>query len=226
MTQILRIMRAIHRLLLRTNPIHSLVVDQFHIMFYTSNAWEMVSWLGVPTWKCPFDLWIYQEIMYELRPDIVIESGTAFGGSALYLASLCDLLGHGRVLTIDIEPRPGRPAHARIDYLLGSSTDPQIVATVRERLNGAQRVLVILDSDHHRDHVLAELRAYAPVVSVGSYLILEDTNIGHPVPNPMGPGPMEAAIAFLHETDAFEIDRRREKLELTFNPRGYLRRVR
>lgn len=226
MTQILRIMRAIHRLLLRTNPIHSLVVDQFHIMFYTSNAWEMVSWLGVPTWKCPFDLWIYQEIMYELRPDIVIESGTAFGGSALYLASLCDLLGHGRVLTIDIEPRPGRPAHARIDYLLGSSTDPQIVATVRERLNGAHRVLVILDSDHHRDHVLAELRAYAPVVSVGSYLILEDTNIGHPVPNPMGPGPMEAAIAFLHETDAFEIDRRREKLELTFNPRGYLRRVR
>ena len=95
-----------------------------------------------------------------------------------------------------------------------------------ERAAGAGTVLVVLDSDHSRDHVLAEPRAYAPLVTPGSYLVVEDTNInGHPVYEAFGPGPMEAVQDFLKERDDFEADRSREKFLLTFNPRGWLRKL-
>ena len=84
-------------------------------------------WLGVRTDKCPLDLWIYQEMLHELRPDLIVETGTAFGGSALYFASLLDLLGHGRVLTIDLQPQESRPEHPRIEYFDGSSVAPATV---------------------------------------------------------------------------------------------------
>jgi cephalosporin hydroxylase len=97
---------------------------------------------------------------------------------------------------------------------------------VAERAAGAGRVLVVLDSDHSRDHVLAELRAYAPLVTPGSYLVVEDTNVnGHPVYEAFGPGPMEAVQDFLKERDDFEVDRSREKFLLTFNPGGWLRKL-
>jgi cephalosporin hydroxylase len=181
----------------------------------------------VETWKCPLDLWVYQEIMFERRPDVVVECGTAAGGSALFLASVCDLLGHGRVVSVDVEARAGRPAHPRIKYVLGSSVAPQVVGEVRAEVDGARRVMVILDSDHRREHVLGELGAYAGMVTPGDYLIVEDTNVnGHPVLHHFGPGPMEAVAEFLNGRDDFVADREREKFFLTFNPRGYLRRVR
>src|SRR5438105_7195486 len=139
------------------------VILGFHERYYGSRVWMNTHWRGVPTQKCPLDLWVYQEIMWSTRPDLVVETGTADGGSALYLASICDLLQHGRVITIDIDVRPGKPQHHRIEYLSGrSSVDPSVVAHVR-RQAGRGRVMVILDSDHSRDHVLAELRAYAPM---------------------------------------------------------------
>jgi cephalosporin hydroxylase len=211
--------------------VKSEIVDQFHKLYYDASVfdgtWQDTRWLGVGTRKCPFDLWIYQEMLYELRPDVIVECGTLNGGSALYFASICDLLGNGQVVTIDIEERPGRPEHDRVTYLVGSSTAPEIVERVRELIaaSGAERVLVILDSDHSRDHVLAELRAYAGLVTPGSYIVVEDTNVnGHPVEPDFGPGPMEALHEFLRETRDFEIDSAREKFYLTFNPRGYLRR--
>jgi cephalosporin hydroxylase len=179
----------------------------------------------VPTWKVPLDLWVYQELLWELRPGLVVETGTAHGGSALYLATLCQTLGHGRVVSVDIGHRPGRPAHPRLTYLTASSTDPWVVAQVAEQAKGAGTVLVVLDSDRRRDHVLAELRAYGPLATPGSYLVVEDTVVnGHPVAEGFGPGPMEAVAAFLAERDDFEVDRSREKLLLTFNPGGWLRR--
>jgi cephalosporin hydroxylase len=203
------------------------VREAFHRLYYYSGVWEQTFWLGVATQKCPLDLWIYQEILSEQRPDLIVETGTCRGGSALFLASICDLLRHGRVLTIDVERRADRPRHRRIRYLGGSSTDPAVVARVRAAARKAKRVLVILDSDHRKAHVLDELRAYAPLVSVGSYVIVEDTNInGHPVLPQFGPGPMEAARAFLARDRRFVVDRRREKLLLSFFPRGWLRRVR
>ncbi len=189
--------------------------------------WHQCTWLGVPTLKCPLDLWIYQEIVYSSRPGLIVECGTAYGGSALFLAGVCELLGHGCVVSVDIRPYAARPQHPRIRYLLGDSTSPDVLKVVRELAANASSVMVLLDSDHRRDHVLKELRLYGPMVSVGHYLIVEDTNInGHPVLEDFGPGPMEAVQAFLQEEDRFIADPDMERFGLTFNPKGYLKRVR
>ena len=203
-------------------------LQEFHKIYYGANArtWKDTFWRGIPVLKCPLDLWIYQEILYEVRPDFIVESGTKHGGSAYYLASICDFLGHGEVLTIDIEPQPNPPAHARITYLTGSSVDPDIFARATAAIPEGAAVLVVLDSDHSQAHVLHELKVWHSLVSVGSYLIVEDTNIsGHPVADHRGPGPWEAIAEWLPEHPWFERDIGREKFFLTFNPGGYLRRV-
>ena len=201
-------------------------VSRAHDVFYASNAWTQASWLGSQALKNPLDLWIYQEIMAETRPDVVIETGTYRGGSAHFLASVCDLLGSGEVVSIDIEQRRDEyPAHPRITYLAGrSSTDPDVLEEVRERVGG-RRTMIVLDSDHSQRHVDAELEAYAPLVPLGCYLIVEDSNIGQIRPDLM-PGPLQSIETFLAARSDFAIDREREKFLLTFNPSGYLKRVR
>jgi len=202
------------------------VTDAFHRLYYDTAVWKDTYWLGVHAQKCPLDLWIYQEILYEQRPDLIIETGTAHGGSALFLASVCELLGRGEIVTVDIHPIEDRPVHDRITYLTGSSTAAEVVSKVERLAEGREHILVILDSDHARDHVLDELRAYSRFVPAGGYLIVEDTNVnGHPVFPEHGPGPREAIEAFLTETDEFEVDATREKLFLTFNPGGFLRKI-
>ena len=201
------------------------ITDAFHRLYYDTKVWKDTYWLGVPTQKCPLDLWIYQELLYEQRPDLIVETGTAHGGSALYLACVCDQLGRGEIVTVDIYPIEGRPRHDRVTYITGSSTAPEVIAEVERLGEDRERVLVILDSDHAQDHVLEELRIYSRLVSPGSYLVVEDTNVnGHPVFLEHGPGPMEALETFLAETDEFETDAAREKFFLTFNPRGFLRK--
>ena len=135
--------------------------------------------------------------MVETRPELVVETGTYRGGSAFFLASICDLLGAGEVVSIDVEPvRDDYPAHPRITYLGGrSSTDPDVVAEVRARAEG-KRTLVILDSDHSQAHVEAELAEYASLVPVGGYVIVEDSNIGQ-IRKDLLPGPLEAIETFL-----------------------------
>jgi cephalosporin hydroxylase len=203
------------------------IVDTFTWLYYrrVHSTWGNTRWLGTKVEKLPSDLWIYQEMLTELRPDLIIETGTMYGGSALYLASICDLLGHGQVVTIDIEDRSPYPAHPRVEYIQSSSTDPDLVARLRLRAE-RRTTLVILDSDHSRDHVLAELHAYAPLVSPGGYLIVEDTVVnGHPVLRSFGPGPMEAVNIFLSESRLFKADSSREKFLMTWNRKGFLRRV-
>ena len=180
----------------------------------------------MPVLKCPLDLWVYQEILTEIRPELVIETGTAVGGSALFLASCMDLLHHGRVITIDMIERKGFPRHDRITYLTGSSTDAAIVERVRFEAERASPVIVILDSDHSRDHVLAELHAYGPLVTPGSFLVVEDTNVnGRPVEGAHGPGPHEALEEFMRGRPEFVRDSSREKFLLTFNPGGFVHRL-
>jgi cephalosporin hydroxylase len=201
-------------------------VARAHDALYESDAWTQTYWLGAQALKNPLDLWIYQEIVVETRPELIVETGTYRGGSALYLASICDLIGVGEVVSIDIEPeRDDYPKHPRITYLAGrGSTDADVVDDVRRR--AADRpTLVILDSDHSQAYVEAELEAYAPLVPIGCYVIVEDSNIGR-VRKDLMPGPLEAIHSFLRRTDGFEIDREREKFLITFNPSGYLRRVR
>lgn len=203
-------------------------VRNFHKLYYDSEnqTWRDTYWLGVPVLKCPLDLWVYQELVHRLRPDHIVEAGTHKGGSAFFLACLCELLRHGKVISIDISFRGDRPEHERIEYIEGSSIADETLATVREIVSGSETVLVILDSDHDREHVLAELRAYSTIVTVGSYLIVEDTNLnGHPVRSDWGPGPAEAVECFLGESATFRRDPSLEKHFLTFNPGGYLVRV-
>jgi cephalosporin hydroxylase len=201
-------------------------IRDFHLAYYESEVWRQTFWLGVRVQKCPLDLWIYQEVLFELRPDVIVETGTCAGGSAYYLASLCDAIGSGRIITIDIKPPRRPPQHDRITYLTGSSVDREIAAAVRKSIGPDDSVMVILDSAHSDRHVLEEMRTYGPLVTQGSYLIVEDTNLGdNPVPF-VDPGPMGAVQKFLAHDDAFEVDRSREKFLLTFNPSGFLRRVR
>jgi cephalosporin hydroxylase len=202
-------------------------IQEFHRLYYGSprRTWKNTRWLNVTAYKTPLDLWIYQELIVSLEPELVIETGTAHGGSALFLATVCDAVGVGEILSIDIEHRDGRPEHDRVTYLTGSSTAAETLAAVEQRALGKAPVLVILDSDHSREHVLAELRHYADFVTPGSYLVVEDTNLnGHPVLPEYGVGPMEAVRAFLGERSDFRPDEEQEKFFLTFNPGGFLRR--
>lgn len=206
------------------------IIDRFHRLYYDAHlrggTWVDTRWLGTRVSKCPLDLWAYQELIFETKPDVIVETGTFEGGSASYFASLCELLGQGVVVTIDIEQRDGRPAHERINYISGSSTAPETLEQVRALTAGASSVLVVLDSDHRAEHVLAELRAYAGFVTVDNYMVVEDTNVnGHPVAPEFGPGPFEAIGRFLDEDRRFVIDHSREKFLLTFNPSGYLHKV-
>jgi cephalosporin hydroxylase len=203
-------------------------VNDFAVRYFEegNQTWHNTYWLGTRVLKLPLDLWVYQELLVRERPDVIVESGTFTGGSALYLASICDLIGTGRVITIDIEAWDGaQPQHDRITYVRGSSTDPEVIAGVRASIDPEESVMVILDSEHQRDHVLAELRGWSPAVTPGQYLIVEDTMInGNPVEPGWGPGPKEAVEAFLAETDDFEVDTYMEKFLFTWHPGGYLRR--
>jgi cephalosporin hydroxylase len=200
-------------------------VTRFHLLSFYSGAIQQTYWLGVPIQKSPLDCWVYQELIHELRPDLIVETGTDLGGSALFLASICDAVGHGRVITIDIRAA-ARVTHPRITFLVGDSTSAEILGQVRRAAADAGRVLVILDSDHHAPHVARELRAYREFVTPGSYLVVEDTNVnGHPVMPEHGPGPYEAVQEFVREDREFQVDRSREKFLLTYFPNGFLKRV-
>ena len=205
------------------------VVREFHRLYFDARlfnmTWRNTWFVGHAVLKCPLDLWLYQEIVYKVRPDLIVETGTFAGGSALYLASICDMVGHGQIATIDIEARSGRPVHPRITYVQGSSVAPDVVQAIKGLTKHHPKVLVILDSDHSRDHVLAELEVYCPLVAKGSYIIVEDTNLnGHPISPEHGPGPWEAVETFVAEHPEFAHDSDMDKFFMTFNPRGYLKR--
>ncbi len=202
------------------------LIEKFHEFYYGSQVLFDTKWFGTQVLKCPLDLWVYQEMMNEIRPDVIIETGTEKGGSALFFASMMDLLGKGKIITIDIVKKQ-RPSHKRITYLTGSSTSPKIVNTVKRLVKNNKKIIVVLDSDHSKKHVLGELEIYSKFVPKGSYMVVEDTNInGHPVLPGLGPGPMEAVDEFLKNNKDFAIDKSREKFFLTMNPRGFLKRIR
>ncbi|MEZ5673431.1 MAG: CmcI family methyltransferase [Thiotrichaceae bacterium] len=151
------------------------VADLFQHLYHSSRVWQDTYFLGHHILKCPLDLWIYQEMIFEIKPDVIIETGTFHGASALYLASLCDIVGNGEIITIDIDLVPNRPQHPENYSLHGSSTASNIVEQVRNRITEKETILVILDSDHSKAHVDEEIRIYHEFVTLGSYLIVEDT---------------------------------------------------
>jgi cephalosporin hydroxylase len=199
------------------------------------------TWLGRPIIQVPQDLLALQEIVWRTRPELIVETGIAHGGSLIFSASLLELIGGaGRVIGVDIDIRAHNrvaierhPLSRRITMIEGSSIDPGVVRKVADMAAGCPAVMVILDSNHTRDHVAEELRLYAPLVTRGHYLVVFDTVIedlpGELFPDrPWGPGdnPKTAVHEFLKRSDAFEIDREvQDKLLITVAPDGYLRRV-
>jgi cephalosporin hydroxylase len=195
-------------------------------------------WLGVPIIQLPQDMVAMQELLFRVRPDLIVETGVAHVGSLVFYASICQLIDHGRVLGIDIDIRAhnraaieAHPVFSRISLLQGSSVDPQVVRQVHEQAHG-KRVLVVLDSNHTHEHVLAELEAYAPLVAQGSYCVVFDTVIEDMAagsfpdrPWDRGNNPRTAVREFLAAHPEFEVDEDIEaKLLITVAPGGYLRR--
>jgi cephalosporin hydroxylase len=206
------------------------IVDRFHKLFYgtkwKNGPWADMYWMGARTFKCPMDMWILQEIIWECRPNWIVECGTHQGGSALFFASICDLVGQGQVITIDVMHRNHLPEHSRIIYLTGSSTAHETFETVSRLTGHSSSVLVVLDSDHRYPYVIQEMNLYSQIVTLDQYLVVEDTNLnGHPIRADFGPGPMEAVKTFLANNSNFVVDHSREKMYLTFNPNGYLKRI-
>lgn len=200
------------------------------------------SWLGRPMIQLPMDAMAMQEIIWAVKPDLIIETGIAHGGSILLSASMLELIGHGEVIGIDIEIRAhnrqaieAHPHATRISLIEGSSTAPEVVHAVREHAAGKQRVLVFLDSNHTHEHVLAELEAYAGLVSVDSYCVVFDTFV-EDMPEDYvwegrswgkGNNPKTAVWEWIKQHPEFEIDRSVEdRLMITSAPDGFLRRTR
>lgn len=204
------------------------------------------SWLGRPIIQYPQDMIAMQELVWEVKPDLIIETGIAHGGSLIFFSSMLELVAactgsEGEVLGIDIDIRAHNrkaieehPMYKRISMIQGSSIAPEIIAQVKEKAKGKKRILVCLDSNHTHDHVLAELEAYAQLTTVGSYCVVFDTVIenmpeGFFPDRPWGPGnnPKTALHQYLKKHPEFEIDKNiNDKLLISVAPDGYLKRVR
>jgi len=205
---------------------HKQIVDDFHKLFYDKRIFKKCKWLGIDIWKNPLDLWIYQEILFDNKPDLIIETGTYKGASAHFLASMINLVGYnGKVISIDVTSK-NFPKLDNLEFITDNSISEAVLEKIRNESKN-KKVMVILDSDHSKNHVLQELKLYSPIVSSGQYLIIEDTNLnGYPVYskgfNGSNPGPMEAVNEFMKENNDFIVDESKHKFLLTMHPYGFL----
>ncbi len=211
---------------------------------WTRAAWENrldydITWLGAPIIQNPYDMILLQELIFRLRPDVIVETGVAHGGSLVYYASLCEILGTGRVIGIDSDIRPHNrafiarhPMKKRITLLQGDSTDPAVVHQVKSRIRPGDTVLVCLDSDHRKEHVFRELEAYRDLVSRKSYLVVFDTFIPQLAglkglkKELLGNSPWEAVEEFLKRNKNFRSDSSYDKFFVSSCPNGFLQRIR
>ncbi len=210
----------------------SVVSNAFHILYYHSKeSWPKNTFLGYPLLQNPFDLQTYQELIFRTKPSCIVQTGIANGGSLLYFASLFDLMhapADAKVIGVDIQlsPTARTLSHPRIHMIEGDSVAP----TTLDRIKGlipSSGVMVVLDSDHTKGHVLRELQRYSDLVTPGLYLVVEDTNInGHPVYRSFGEGPLEAVDAFLTTDDRFVQDEALwQRQFFSHHQHGWLRRV-
>lgn len=199
------------------------------------------SWMGRPIIQYPQDMIAMQELIWEIQPDLIIETGIAHGGSLIYYASLLELIGNGEVLGIDIDIRSHNkseiekhPMFKRIKMIEGSSISAATIEKVKEHVAGKKRILVTLDSNHTHEHVIEELRLYSPFVSLNSYIVVFDTIVedlpegyfAQQRPWGISNNPKTAVHEFLKMNDGFEIDHSIDnKLLISVAPEGYLKRI-
>lgn len=199
------------------------------------------TWMGVPVIQLPADIMATQEVIWNSKPDVIVETGVARGGSVLMLASLLQLTGGRKVIGVDIDIRAhnrdsieNHPMSKHVELIEGSSTSPETLEKVRSHINPGDRVMVILDSDHSFEHVLNELRTYGPIVTEGCYLVVADTLLGFlsedQTPRERshvwlkGNEPLSAIRQYVTETDRFELDEvLNGKLVMSSSPAGYYR---
>ncbi len=203
-------------------------IDTYHRLIYSLHEDEYAHWMGVLIRKTPLDLWIYAELIHRVQPDVIIETGTGKGGSALFFSAMQRMVKpEGTVVTIDEKPCPDSIArHDGIVHHEGQSQDPNTKTIVEGRVDEGDVVMVSLDAGHLTHEVLVELEWYAPLVTPGSYCVVEDTNIeGNPIGHEGVNGPGKAVKEYLRwHHDEFEADELCERFKLTFNPGGWLRR--
>lgn len=198
-----------------------------------------IDWLGVPVIQTPEDLILMQELIFKVRPDFIIETGIAHGGGLIFYASLMELLGKGRVIGIDIEIREhnrkaieSHPLFKRIKIIEGSSISADTILKIGSRIPIKSKVIVCLDSDHTKSHVLRELGLYKSLIDIGGYFVVFDTISSelaeHGIADKkyIGNSPKEAIYEFLRKDNSFVIDKSFNKLFVSSSPDGYLRRVR
>ncbi|MUL63423.1 rhamnosyl O-methyltransferase [Mycobacterium sp. CBMA 234] len=204
--------------------------EEYHKWYYNTFVWQKTRWMGVTTWKSVSDMWNYQEILFDLKPSLVIEFGTNQGGSALFFSTIMKRIGHPfKVLSVDISHK-NLDSSARLDpdilFVESSSIAPAIVEQIqrlKEEFPG--KIFAILDSNHSMEHVLAEMNLLRPLLSSGDYLLVEDSTVnGHPVLPGWGPGPYEAIEAYEQKfPDDYTHDVAQEnKFGFTFAPNGFL----
>jgi cephalosporin hydroxylase len=208
-------------------PIPDELKVEFIDAFWRSESRRGVNWLGWQAAKCPTDLLAYQELIVRVRPDWVIETGTGAGGRALFLATVCELLGTGQVLSVDDgtgAPADKLPKHPRLVHVDGDATAIETISRVRELVGEPPSALLVFGLAG-RDRLERMWDAYSGLVPIGSYVVFEETvTNGNPVWPGMGPGPREAVKEILQRSPGFASDPTMEKLGLTFNPGGYLKR--
>mgnify|MGYP001613580030 CR=1 FL=1 len=197
---------------------HDDIREAFFRLYYASGVIVNTTYRGIDTLKCQLDLWLYQEMIHELKPDVIIETGSYKGGSAHFMADQLALNGSGHIFSVDIEWRE-RPEHPRISFLTGRSTDETIFEQIKRHIDPSDKVMVVLDGDHTCDYVLSEMLMYAPLVSSGHYLVVEDTVIWG-----QDGGPRAALAEFIKDNKDFEVDVSKHKFQITFMPYGFLRR--
>jgi cephalosporin hydroxylase len=208
-------------------PVPQDLRSEFIDAVWQSMAWNDVTWLGRHVTSAPTDLFAYQQLIGSIRPDWVVETGTRNGGRALFLASVCDLLDHGQVVSIGEGLPDDLPTHPRLTYIDGAPADPATVDQVTALVGPEPNAFVLVGSCAYRDKIQAEFEAYSPLVPVGSYVVVTDTAVnGNPVWPGFGPGPYEAVKMILARHGEFATDYEPERYSLTFNPGGYLKRTR
>jgi len=186
---------------------------------------EETAYLGIKTLKNPLDFWVYQEIVFQTRPDFIIEIGNYHGGSTLALAHICDHLENGRVIGLDLSHENVSPrvsGHPRILLIEGDACES--FPKVAQIVGGHAKVMIIEDSAHTCENTLSVLETYSALVKPGQYFIVEDSICHHGLDTGPSPGPYEAIEAFLKKHPDFESDRKKESFFITWNPRGYLKR--
>lgn len=206
------------------------IIDDFHKLYYSKSdlVLKNTTWCGNTIAKHPNDIVTYQEVLFDTQPDVIIEIGTYLGGSALFYAHMLDLIGKGKVISVDVNHYDAFPKHDRITYLTGKSLDTEILKQIKDSIKDGDKVMVILDGDHSGKNVFKEIVIYSKLVTKDCYLVVEDSNLcGHPVSADHGYGGPYAAIEmFISRNNDFIIDKSREKYLFTFFPNGWLKKVR